>query len=374
MVLSERGLDRLLGLIGDAYGHDDLDSFRRALLGALGRAVPADYRSYNEVGVRADEIVGISDPPVDARLVEVWGRLAHQHPVIRYVRRTRDGRPWRISDHMHPAEFRRLELYRDFYRPLGVESQVALTLPSAAPLLIGIALSRGPRDFTDEEVEILARARPHLIQAYRDAQLSGARERLLEAIGRGLQEGGWMLAVVDRDGAVQFATPDAATALEVTARRGAPAGRLDRDLVERIDRRRARGAARGTPIVVERPGGPLLVRPMPGRTRAEPDVLLLERGDGGLSAARLAELGLTGRQAEALRWIALGRTVPEAARLMGVAPRTAAKHLQLAYARLGVSSRSEAAATAWAATGLPEPPAAPAAEGSPGRPTRPRSG
>ncbi len=62
-------------------------------------------------------------------------------------------------------------------------------------------------------------------------------------------------------------------------------------------------------------------------------------------------LGLTRRQAEALRWVALGPRGADIARLMGLSPRTVEKHLQGVYARLGVENSSQAAATAGSAVG-----------------------
>ena len=80
-----------------------------------------------------------------------------------------------------------LALYQEFYRPLGVESQVAFTLPARPPLLLGLALSRGAEDYSDAELELLALARPHLIQAYRKAELSSARAAALRALEDGLE-------------------------------------------------------------------------------------------------------------------------------------------------------------------------------------------
>ncbi len=63
----------------------------------------------------------------------------------------------------------------------------------------------------------------------------------------------------------------------------------------------------------------------------------------------LAELGLTRRQAEALQLLASGASEHEIAARLGISVRTAQKHLEHCYRRLGVKSRSEAAAIAWRA-------------------------
>ena len=62
--------------------------------------------------------------------------------MLAYVRRTRDGRPRRISDFLSRAEYHRLPLYREFYGKIGAEYQCALTLPSRPPVVIGLALTR----------------------------------------------------------------------------------------------------------------------------------------------------------------------------------------------------------------------------------------
>jgi DNA-binding CsgD family transcriptional regulator len=67
-----------------------------------------------------------------------------------------------------------------------------------------------------------------------------------------------------------------------------------------------------------------------------------------LSLAALQALGLTRRQAQALALICTGASERDIAGRMGISPRTVQKHLELCYRRLGVSSRSEAAALAWA--------------------------
>jgi DNA-binding CsgD family transcriptional regulator len=339
--LSEPALERLLDLVGEAYSFDGLAEFRTGILHAVRRAVPADYVAYNEVGTHPEELVAVVEPQLEPEHFERWAELAHQHPSIAYLRRTHDGRPTRISDHLDDASFRALELYQRFYRPLGVTAQVSFTLPSVAPLIVAIALSRG-REFTDEECEILARARPHLIQAYRNARQGDERAAILSALEGGMAELGAAAVVVGRDGRVRHVGAGAAALLADAGRDPLPR------LLEWLAATRAAPAGAAVPLRLDTPAGAVRVRPVLGRGPRDPDVLLLQRGDGGLTAAALQALGLTRRESEALRWIALGRTGPEAGRQMGVAARTVAKHLQNVYVKLGVSSRSQAAAVAWA--------------------------
>jgi DNA-binding CsgD family transcriptional regulator len=331
--LSQRGADRLLDLVGEVNGLATLPAFRAELLPALQRAVPSLHVSYNEVGPGG--VWAFAEPELPSDSGERWARWAHQHPVLTYMQRTRDGRPRRISDHLDRDAFARTELFQSFYAPLGVASQVAFGLPAVAPLVIGIALSRGGDDFSDDEVALLARARPHLIQAYRTAQATEARERVIAALSRGLTSDGRSAVAVTRAGEVVFADAAAREALGLAGDDGAV---LPRELHAAVARDRS----------APRRLAPNL-RLIPGAGPGELDVLLVHHAPGGLTVERLRDLGLTAREAEALRHLALGSAGPDIARAMGIAPRTAAKHLQAVYAKLGVTSRSEAARAAWAA-------------------------
>jgi DNA-binding CsgD family transcriptional regulator len=61
-----------------------------------------------------------------------------------------------------------------------------------------------------------------------------------------------------------------------------------------------------------------------------------------------ADAGLTAREAEVLRWVAAGKTDRDIAALLGCSHRTVQKHLQRAYVKLGVETRT-AAAMRWRA-------------------------
>jgi DNA-binding CsgD family transcriptional regulator len=238
--------DRLLELIGDVVGLLDLGEYRRGLIPALRRAVPSDWVSINEVGALPGEFWGMVEPELPPEAVETFVRLMHQNPLVAHMTSgPRPGAPLRFSDVVTSTELHALEIYTEFYGPLGIEHQIAFTLPQEPPCLLGVALSRRDRDFTDAEKALLGRARPFLIQGYRNAL---AYEQV--------------------------------------------------------------------------------------------------RRDGGMTAA-LRDLGLTRRQAECLAQVARGSSSADAAKAMGVGVRTVDKHLQHAFAKLGVTKRSQAAARAW---------------------------
>jgi DNA-binding CsgD family transcriptional regulator len=344
----------LLELVGEAYGFEDLAQYRHGILEIITRAVPCDRVGYNEI--TPDGAFAITVPDFDPSLAPKFAALIYENPLIQRFERTRDGRPYRISDLIDQPTFHGLALYREFYRHIGIEWQVAFTLPARAPLIVGIALTRTRADFTDREVQLLALARPHLMQAYRNAELWSARKAMLVALEHGLDTLGQHVVVLDPGGRVEFATDGARRLLGdiVPNSRGLP----EPVYAWISEHRDPRAAAQ--PLLLRTAEGTVLVRLLPNKRTDLREVLLLESGTEELSVMALRSLGLTARQAETLRSAALGHTTSQTAARMGIAPRTVEKHLQHVYAKLGVRSLAQAAATAWAAVGIqqrtqPEP-------------------
>jgi len=241
----------LLELLGDVCGLLDIVELRWGLLASLHRVLPSDYVSLNDVGPTPDKVVSIMQPDVPEMLVR-WTWYARENPLLRHHRRTLDGRAYRFSDVISTEELHALALYRQVYAPLGVEYQLAFTLPANADRVLAIALSRGGRDYSDAERDFANRARPFLIQAY------------LNAIA-----------------------------------------------YESLRSRRA-GLA------------------------AAPDL------------RTLTAAGLTRREAEVVRLLALGRSNQHIAKELNISDRTVGKHLEHSFRKLGVEDRSSAAAHVWA--------------------------
>jgi DNA-binding CsgD family transcriptional regulator len=256
---------RLLELVGDIVGLLDIDELRHGLLDALHRALPSAYVSLNDIGPGPGEIVALMSPPSAGDMFELWARHAHENPLLQYYLRTQDGRAMRFSDVCSREHLESLALYRELYRPMGVEHQMAFSLPAGPRRVLAVALSRGERDYSDAERELANRARRFLIQAYLNA-----------------------IAYEDS---------------------------------------RARAS------------------------NADPSTPLLES---------LLAAGLTQREAQSLRLVALGRSNHHVADVLGISHRTVGKHLERGFRKLGVSDRSTAAARVWELAGAGPLPGVPA--------------
>jgi DNA-binding CsgD family transcriptional regulator len=161
--------EKVLDMIGEVQGMLELDELIDGLLVAIGRNVPADYVSLNDIGPDTDRVISVVTPDLPEHLYRLFGEFAFQNPLMLRYMQTLDGRPYRFSEVITPEALHQLELYRRVYAPIEVEHQMAFTLPATPGRVIAIALSRCERDFSDAECEVIRRARPYLIQAWRNA-------------------------------------------------------------------------------------------------------------------------------------------------------------------------------------------------------------
>ncbi|HEX8123666.1 MAG TPA: helix-turn-helix transcriptional regulator [Solirubrobacteraceae bacterium] len=173
--------ERLFDLVGDVLGLLELAELRDGLLQALARAIRSDYVSINELGENPGEIFASAWPVLPEHVIAAFVRHAHQNPLIQRYAATGDGRAYRFSDVTTLEELEATQLYREVYAPLGLRHQIAFTLPSAPGRIVGIALSRGDPDFDDADRDLLDRARPFLIQVYRNAIAYTAQRDALRA-------------------------------------------------------------------------------------------------------------------------------------------------------------------------------------------------
>jgi DNA-binding CsgD family transcriptional regulator len=338
--LRERDFRAALDFVGEANDAQNRDEFRSILLPGYRSLVPALHVSYNEIEDGNRVVVAIVEPELPAWAVPAWERHAGENPLLQRYLRPRNGRALRFSDVVSREQLQSLPLYEHFYRPLGVDHQIALVLPSTPALTIGVALTRTESDFSDRDRRLLELTRPHIIQAYRAAEL---RERLTETVSglrSALDAEDSAIVLLDADARVELVSAAAMTlvgqALGLSLEEGRP---LPQPLAEWL----AAGEPSGQ---LDADDGSLLLRRLRSDRRT---VLVLDDAGRALSLQALAELGLTPREAAVLHELARGAEPEAVAIKLGIAPRTVDKHMQRVHIKLGVSNRAQAVATAWAA-------------------------
>lgn len=350
--LSSSDLDRVLRFVRDIAAIERPSEFPVRVLDGLKRLIPCDMIGYNEINRARGQAVMVLDPAsLDPSGIEgqtAFERLAGQHPVLQYHARTGDGRALKISDFLSRDEFHRLDLYAESFRLIGAEDQLAVGLPSPAPLVIGLALNRSRRSFSERDRQVLDLVRPHLAFAHRNAELRSQLSEMVILLERLVDAGDRGVVLIDQGRRIRQASgPAAALFAAHMGFRVAPGSSLPEMVdawiarcgrLESLDDR----DASGEPLVVEGEQGRLVIRFLPRGEIGEYDALLLEQVRNHSEIGPLSRLSR--REHEILSWVARGKTNPQIAEILSIRAGTVQKHLEHIYDKLGVRTRAGAAA------------------------------
>jgi DNA-binding response OmpR family regulator/DNA-binding CsgD family transcriptional regulator len=197
-------------------------------------------------------------------------------------------------------------------------------------------LEAGGVDYVTKPVaieEMLARIRVHLANA-----------RLTKSARVALDVSGRYLFVVNRDGSIVWATPQAQkllashlSAIGVEEFAIPPAWR------EWLEQCQGGGDPTRIPAPAAGFDGDELRLQYLAKFGSNEILLRLVRGHKVGSPAQFSrELGLTNRESEVLSWLSVGKTNRDIAQILGLSPRTVDKHLEQIYAKLGVENRTAA--------------------------------
>ncbi|MGO9822166.1 MAG: response regulator transcription factor [Solirubrobacteraceae bacterium] len=338
--LSAKDLRTVLDVSHELGAIDDPDRFRLRLLSELRRLVAYDIASWNVVspGIQRARIGAVD--PIDCRIdgdEELLGAYLPQNPLVRAAD---PARVLKFSDFLTLRELHRLDLYDAVYREREVERQIAFILPAPEPEVLGIALNRRRPDFSERDRGILEAARPLVVAAYEHAILVTKMRATLSALELAAESAGEALIVLDPSGRIQHATRSARAQLRALPGADQP-GRLPEPLASWSEAQRCAAAARPSsprPLAV----GSATAWFVRGRLNGF-DAIVFERPPE-LSPNLLRAAGLTSREAEVLTRVERGLSNTLIARELAVSERTVAKHLEHAFAKLGVSNRTAALA------------------------------
>src|SRR5215472_11199428 len=187
--VSERDLRTLLGIVSDDRGDLPEHGLPPSLLRDLRRLIPSDFVTCLGLDSgRRGQWFGQDIAAGDGDVREVaaigpdgqegfWDHFWASEPCS-YPDRTGDLRSvTKISDFYSPRQWHSTGMYHDILHPAGIEHQLTLCLPAGPGPAAGhgrivrLFYSRAPgRDFSGRDRALLALLRPHLHQAYLDAE------------------------------------------------------------------------------------------------------------------------------------------------------------------------------------------------------------
>jgi DNA-binding CsgD family transcriptional regulator len=286
------------------------------------------YCEQDRVRQRVRHVIGVPERDSDAVEVSYWD-IAAEHPVCRHHNTGNFG-ALKVSDFVTLGRFRKPHVYAVWFRPCGVEHELNVAIPSRPWHTKTFLFDRGPgRDFTERDRHVLDALQPHLGRLYGAARTRRRLSAALDALERGSAQEAGGVVLLARSGAVEFVSARARRLL-VAYFGHSSAGELPPPVADWL--------ASGSPQLARRQGRCRLTIERAGQT-----LLLSETVD---------ELGLTAREQQILAWVARGKTNPEIAEILWITPSTVRKHLENVYAKLGVRTRTAAAARFYRA--LPE--------------------
>jgi DNA-binding NarL/FixJ family response regulator len=184
--------------------------------------------------------------------------------------------------------------------------------------------------------ELLARVRLHM-----------AHGRAVHASTASLDATGRMMMATDTSGELLWCTPKAERLIARTLpgwdRREANLPREIRSVVERL---LSRPDTKGGSARVERPNCSLELAIIEHYRSNEVLIRLTELNPERDAQKLQQQLRLTQREAEVMLWISYGKSNSDISEVLSISPRTVQKHLERIYEKLGVETRSAAAAMA----------------------------
>lgn len=201
------------------------------------------------------------------------------------------------------------------------------------------AFEAGGTDYVTKPIkplEVLARIASHLQRARVTAQARIA----LDAFGQATA------AVSPRDGSIVWQTPLARRMLRDFFE--AVEGRAPQPLLDWLNSIAAACASEGEvpPLNVVRDAKRLVISLSVRTDEGEWLLMMREESDGAQIASLVAAFRLTMREAEVLYWVVRGKTNRDIGDILGTSPRTVNKHLEHVFTKLGVETRTAAAALA----------------------------
>ena len=174
VTVGEHDLKTLLEIVSNHCGDAPPEGLPVPLLDDLWQLIPADALSF--FGLDSNRQAGwfMQDFPADSAEDDgqaFWTHYWDCDPCC-YPDRSGDLRSvTKIADFYSARQWHSTGMYSDYLRPAGIEHELMMCLPAGPGRTLRLIFFRGPGpDFSERDRALLALLRPHLHQAYLDAE------------------------------------------------------------------------------------------------------------------------------------------------------------------------------------------------------------
>lgn len=244
---------------------------------------------------------------------------------------------FRVTDLVSQTGFEKTELYNEGYKPTLARYQLALQISLSKFGFNVVSFWRWSKDFSEEEREFLNLMLPHLRLVY-DRLMS--EQRMQEASSRslGLKEDSRLCFAFDKEMYLRDADESIVNMFESMS--GFDGGVVPEEIAQAI----GDGVLKDKPIDTS-----LCISGKSYRISGAPSAyqgyryVSLQPIESGMAVSESPDgceySSLTRRQREIAIWIKRGKSNPEIAQILGISPRTVAKHVENIFRVLGVESR-----------------------------------
>lgn len=271
--------------------------------------------------------------------MEIFARYMYENPLVGAYVIERRPETLTVTDLMRRQEYEQTTVYNEFYRRIGVESQLVAPLSISDKLFMSCSVNTGRSEFAERDKSILTLLAPHLINAIRNAF---AYERLTAA----LETENCGVVALDSKGQPAYISQFARGLFETyfagekRAENSLPAS-LE-NWLKQVNRivKAVEFQLPPEPLKIENQNDTLTIRPMHNSLTREKTLMLEEKKS--VSPKMFEVLNLTKREAEILFLITRGKTDDVISTLCRISLRTVHKHVENIYSKLGVETRTGA--------------------------------
>jgi len=353
--LRQSDLRTLLGFLRDCYVFREFETneqFLRHLVTALTQLVPANAAFYMETNtnIKNSYHVGTQSYIEVSDAITNWRQHGQEHPSALHIMRTGDRSAQSISEFWSRRQFHSTRLYSTLYQPYSVQDDLALPISFGHP--VTVVGWHSDRIFTGRERFMANLAGPHIIQTWQNAKSASETYCQLQLFKQGVESAASGIISCGGDGRIFFNT---ALARHYLVEYFYVSRNLDHhlpgDLLRWMQHENAELLKNDVPpvrlpLVIQKANKRLTVRLL---SNDGANLLLFEEKGVSPDIDALSALGLSPRESEVLAWVAQGKTNGEIASILNMNLGTVKKHLVNIFRKLGVETRTAAAALALSA-------------------------